>query len=107
MSQVQLDEQVFEAAQRRAVAGGHSSVDEYIADVVARDLANSNEETPDLDEMFTPQVIAALERIAEAAKAGGKTYTSDEVREHFRMKSEAWESTEDHGSLHPTSLGCP
>ena len=41
------------------------------------------------DHLFTPQVVSELEQISAAAKAGGKTFTSEEVREHFRKKSDA------------------
>ena len=90
MPQIQIDDQVFQAAQRRAADGGYSSVDEYITDVVAHDLSNADEETPNLDHLFTPEVNADLEQISARAQAGGKTYTSDEVREHFLKKSRAW-----------------
>lgn len=91
MPQIQIDDQVFKAAQRRATDGGYPSVDAYITDVVVHDLTDEGEETPNLDHLFTPQVIAELKEISEKARAGGKTYTSEEVRQHFRSKSEAWE----------------
>ena len=94
MPPVQIDDQVFQAAQRRAADGGYSSVEAYITDVVVHDLASADEETPNLDHLFTPQVIAELEQISARAQAGGTTYTSEEVREHFRRKSQAW--VEDH-----------
>jgi hypothetical protein len=91
MPQIQIDDQVFKAAQRRATDGGYSSVDAYITDVVVHDLTEDSEGTPNLDHLFTPQVIAELKQISEKARAGGETYTSEEVRQHFRSKSEAWE----------------
>ena len=90
MPQVQIDDQVFQAALRRAADGGYSSVDAYITDVVVHDLTNANEETPDLDHLFTPQVIAELEQVSAKAQAGGTTYTSEDIREHFRRKSRGW-----------------
>ena len=90
MPQVQIDDQLFQAAQRRAADGGYSSVEAYITDVVVQDLTNADEETPDLDHRFTPQVIAELKQISAKAQAGGATYTSEEIREHFRRKSQAW-----------------
>jgi len=90
MPQVQIDDQVFQAAQRRAADGGYTSVEAYITDVVVYDLTNAGEDTPDLDHLFTPQVIGELEQISARAQAGGKTYTSEEVREHFRSKSQVW-----------------
>ncbi len=90
MRQVQIDDQVFEAAQRRAADGGYASVEAYINDVVVHDLTDDNQGTPNLNHLFTPEVIAELELVSAKAKAGGKTYTSEEIREHFRGKSEAW-----------------
>jgi hypothetical protein len=55
--------------------------------VIAHDLELSTEY---FDHFFTPEVIRELDRASEAAKAGGKTYNPDEVKEHFRKRSEAW-----------------
>ena len=87
MQQVQLTDQLYRVAQRRASEAGFPSVEEYIADVVTQDIAD---DTENFDHLFTPTVISELEQISAAAKAGGKTYTSDEVREHFRKKSDEW-----------------
>ena len=38
---------------------------------------------------FTPEVLAKIDAAAEAAKTG-KSYTLEEVAEHFRKKSEDW-----------------
>jgi hypothetical protein len=90
MTEVRLDDQVFKVAQRRASEAGFASVEEYIADVVAQDVADDAES---FDHLFTPQVVRELEQTSAAAKAGGKTYTSEEVREHFRKKSDAWRTS--------------
>jgi hypothetical protein len=90
MQQVQLTDQLYNVAQRRASESGYSSVEEYIADVVAQDVAD---DTENFDHLFTPQVVIELERISAAAKAGGTTYTSEEVREHFQRKSDAWRAS--------------
>ncbi len=91
MPQIEIDDQVFKAAQRRATDGGYPSVDAYITDVVVHDLTEGRDETPNLDNLFTPKVIAELKQISEKARGGGKTYTSEEVRQHFQRRSEAWE----------------
>jgi len=93
MPQVQLDDQVFKVAQRRAAEAGYSSVDEYVADVVAHD---GDDEADNFDHLFTPEALARLDRISADIRAGGKTYTMDEVREHFEKKRKAWLSN--HGS---------
>jgi len=85
MPQVQLDDHVFKVAQRRAADAGYASIDQYVADVVVQDA-----DTDDVEYIFTPQVLAQLDQISNDIKAGGKTYTLDEVREHFESKRKAW-----------------
>jgi hypothetical protein len=46
------------------------------------------------DHIFTPEVIARLDRISAEIKAGGRTYTMDEVREHFEKKRKEWDRRE-------------
>jgi hypothetical protein len=89
MPQIQLDEGVFRAVQRRAADGGYSTVDEYIADMVVHDLVEGGAgETPNLDHLFTP---ACLEQIDQAAAEidAGHSFTAPEVREHFKQKRAA------------------
>ncbi len=92
MPRVQIDEQVFQAVKRRAVDGGYSSVDAYIAQVVADELRGESRETPNLDHLFTPQLVSELKAVSEKAKSGGKTHSSEEVRQHVRNKSTTAES---------------
>jgi len=87
MPQVQLDEEVFGIAKRRASEGGFASVDAYITDMVVR---TQPEETGNVDHLFTPERITELEAISAEIRAGGKTYTVDEVREHFENKRKEW-----------------
>ena len=90
MGQVQLDDDVFKAAQRRAADGGYSSVDEYIADIVVHDLVEDEAAaTPNLDTLFTPQRLAEIDHAAADIKAGNY-FTADQVREHFTQKRAAW-----------------
>jgi len=42
------------------------------------------------DHLFTPEVVADLRSISAEIKAGGKTYSMDEVDEHFAQKRKAW-----------------
>jgi hypothetical protein len=90
MQQVQLTDQLYHVVKRRASEAGFASVEEYIADVVAQDVAD---DTENYDRLFTPQVVGELERISATAKAGGTTYSSEEVRGHFRKKSDAWRAS--------------
>src|ERR1700683_94466 len=88
--QVQLNEKLYKEAQRRAELAGFSSVDEYIADVVSQDLLEAGGEDGNHDHLFTPQIIAELDQISAEIRAGGKTYTLDEVERHFEKKREEW-----------------
>jgi hypothetical protein len=88
MPQVQLDDQVFKVAQKRAADSGYASIDDYIADMVVQDV--SDDTPPDLDHRFTPEVVAHLEKISAGAGAGEKTYSPDEISEHFATKSAQW-----------------
>jgi len=87
MHEVQLTEQLYKEARRRATQAGFSSVDEYVADVVNQDL---HEPVDDFDYVFTPERIAHLDRISAEIKSGAKTFTMAEVKEHFEKKREAW-----------------
>jgi predicted lipid-binding transport protein (Tim44 family) len=95
MHQVNLkltNEQVEKASQRARQAG-FSDLDEYISDLVADDL---RDEAQNMAHLFTPEVVAELKQISAEAAAGGKTYTSAEVRDELRKHSEAWRA--DHAS---------
>jgi hypothetical protein len=91
MPQIQLTDQIFDAARRRAADGGFSSVDEYIADVLVHDLG---EDTDNFDRLFTPERTGHLEKISAEIKAGGKTYTVQEVEKHFENKRKVWLTNE-------------
>jgi hypothetical protein len=91
MHKVQLNDKLYKEAKRRATEAGFSSVDDYIADVLSHDLVPDNgNNSPSLDHLFTPEVIADLDHISAQIKAGGRTYSIEEVREHFEKKREEW-----------------
>ncbi len=90
MRKVQISDQLFRIAQRRAEEAGFATVEEYIADVVTQDAADDGE---NFDHLFTPELVAELDRISMAARAGEKTYSPAEIREHFRKKSEQWRTS--------------
>jgi hypothetical protein len=87
MQQIQLDDRLFKEAQQRAARAGFSTVEEYIADFLTRGVDEGAEA---LDYLFTPEVIAELDQISARVKAGGKTYSLDEVQEHFANKRKQW-----------------
>ena len=47
-------------------------------------------EPDNYDHIFTPELLTKLDAASAEAKAGGKTYSMDEVRTHFVEKREAW-----------------
>ena len=86
MHQVQLEltDQLYDQAKRRAVEAGFKSVNEYIADVVSDDLT---EQTENFDHLFTPERLAIIDKAAAQIKAG-EYQTATQVREHFRKRFE-------------------
>jgi hypothetical protein len=87
MHQVRLNDQLYKEAQRRAREAGFASVDEFIADRLENDFSGEQE---NFDHLFTPEVIADLDKISDTIKAGGKTYTMDEVDQHLEQKRQEW-----------------
>lgn len=87
MHQVQLPERLYKEAERRAAEAGFANVDEYVAQVVGQDLAG---EAEDFDSLFTPERLAQLDQVSAEIKSGAKTYTMDEVGEHFERRGDAW-----------------
>jgi hypothetical protein len=87
MHQVQLNDKLYKEAERRARDAGFGSVDEFVADRLESEFS---EEQENFDHLFTPEVIADLDRISAQVKAGGKTYTMQEVDEHFEKKRQEW-----------------
>src|SRR5689334_20622343 len=86
MHQVNLDDQVYETAQRRAAAAGFSSVDEYLTDLVVNGI---DEETPDLNHLFTPERLAIIDR-ALAEMDAGHLYTKEESQRELAKRREEW-----------------
>jgi hypothetical protein len=87
MHQVRLADNLYKEAEQRATEAGFASVDEYVADVVSNDLHDDPE---NFDHLFTPERIAHLERASAEAKAGGKTYSVEEVKEHLKQNRQEW-----------------
>ena len=85
MPQVQLDEQVFKVAQRRAADAGYSSVDEYIADFVVHDTGDVD----NIDHLFTPERLAHIDK-AEADIKAGKFYTTEQADKELAERRAAW-----------------
>jgi metal-responsive CopG/Arc/MetJ family transcriptional regulator len=93
MNQVHFAEKLYKKVKRRASEEGFSSVDDFVADIVRQKL---EEGAGNLNHLFTPERIAHLDRISAKIKAGGKTYTMQEVEAHFDKKRKQW--LENHAS---------
>jgi len=85
--QLQLRDQLYDQAQRRAAEAGFSNLDEYIVDVVMEGLTA---ETEILDQRFSPKVIAHLNTIRADIQSGTKTFTEMEVEDYLREKVSKW-----------------
>ncbi|MEI8375364.1 MAG: hypothetical protein WCJ35_21300 [Planctomycetota bacterium] len=82
MHQIQLNDQLYQVAQRRASAAGYITVDEYVADVLQHDI---HEETGNFDYLFTPERLSHIDRAAAQIDAD-QGIPSEQVRDHFRQK---------------------
>lgn len=87
MQSIQLSDQLYQEALRRACDAGFESVDQYIAEIVKHHVNSSGD---DYDKIFTPQVIAQLNHIHAEVQAGAKTFSQEEVEQHFMQKAQAW-----------------
>ena len=85
MHAVSLPDSLYVEAQRVAAASG-SSVERIVAEAVKIYL---HDDQDNLDQRFTPDVIACLDRAAAQADAG-LVMTFDQYEAQFQMKREAW-----------------
>lgn len=86
MQAVSIPDQLFAQAQHEAAANG-VTVSAYVASLISQAVQSD----PDnFDHFFTPSVIAELDEIVAEIDAGGKTYSSAEVDDHFIQKRNAW-----------------
>jgi hypothetical protein len=92
MQQVNLNDDLYQEARRRAETAGFSSVDEYIADVLSHDFQL---EDVNLDLFFTPERMALVDQSA-ADVAKGNVHTMDQAREALAQTRDAW--LRDHAS---------
>jgi len=85
MHQIQLDDQLFQAAQRRAAAAGFAGVDEYVADVLQHEL----DDAENLVRFFTPERLAVIDRAA-AEIAAGQGLTTEQVDAELARRRDEW-----------------
>ena len=64
--------------------------EEVIEQIIDAGIRAEFTDPDNFDHLFTPEVIADLRTISAEVKAGGKTYSMEEVDEHFVQKRKAW-----------------
>lgn len=84
MHQIQLNDQLYQDALRRASEVGFQTVDEFVADILQHEL----EDTENLDHLFSPERLAHIDRAAAQMDAG-LGIPAQQVREHFQQKRDA------------------
>ena len=85
MHQVNLSDQLFQEAQRRAAESGFASVDEYVADLLSLDLGP----TENLDAFFTPERLALIER-ASSQIAAGECFSAEQADQELARRRAEW-----------------
>lgn len=86
MHQIQLNDQLFEEARRRADDAGFPSVDEYVADVLQQGFA---EQAESFDHLFTPERLAHIDRAAASIDAG-RGMTAEQVESQLAQRRTEW-----------------
>lgn len=84
MHQIQLDDRLYREVQRRAMESGFENVEEYVADVLQRDVEDAN-----VDLLFTPERLAHIDRAA-AEIAAGQGLTTDQVDVELDVRGGKW-----------------
>jgi hypothetical protein len=88
MCKVEISEQLYkEVAEAARVQ--RISVEQFVAEAV-KVYMEEEPETPNLDHLFTPEVMAAIDKGAQQAREG-KSYTLEEVDQHFEHLTKLWE----------------
>jgi PHD/YefM family antitoxin component YafN of YafNO toxin-antitoxin module len=85
MHHIQLNDQLYQEAQRRATEAGFGSVDEYFADMLQHDL----EDTENLDHFFTPERLAHIDRSIAQIEAG-QGLTSEQAKAELARRRDEW-----------------
>jgi len=83
--QIQLNDQLFEVAQRRAAEAGFESGDEYVAEV----LQGICGETENFDHLFTPERLAHIDQAAAQIDAG-HGLTVEQVESELAKSRAKW-----------------
>ena len=86
MNEIRLSEQHYKEAERRAKAAGYATVDDFVAEQLQGEFSVEQE---DLDQHFTPEVLAHLDRTSDDMKAG-KSSSMEEVERNQEAVRAAW-----------------
>ena len=89
MHQIHLADEVYEQARRRAAEAGFASVDEFVADMVSHEAADFDDAEPNIDHLFTPELLAIIDK-AEAEVDGGHFFTSEQAKVEFARRRDEW-----------------
>ena len=84
MRQIPISDELYQKLLVRAQSNGFESVDDYVIDLLEQEFA----EPVNFDEFFTPERLAEI-KTAIAQVEAGESISSDELREHFRRKSDS------------------
>ena len=84
--QLELSDQLYKQAERRAVEAGFKSVEEYAAGVLADDLAA---DIGNFDHLFTLERLALIDK-AEAQINAGRCMTAKEADVELARRRTEW-----------------
>jgi hypothetical protein len=85
MHQVELADELYQQAERRATESGYASVDEYIAEVLAQEFMDP---PADFDQFFTPERLALIDKEFAKVKAGDFLTAEESDAELARRRAE-------------------
>jgi hypothetical protein len=86
MPQVRLNDQLFKDAERRASEAGFSAVDNYVADLLNRELTDAAET---FDRLFTPERLAKIDAAA-AQIDSGQFFTAEQADQELSKRRAEW-----------------
>lgn len=82
---LELTDQLYDRAKRRAVEGGYKTVGDYIKGVLSDDLAA---DSGNLEHLFTPERLALIDQAAEQIRNGRFKTASEADLELARRRAE-------------------
>lgn len=89
MPHIELPEELFIAAQQRAMQSGFQGVEEYIEFLLSEELAAEQPSAASLEHFFTPERLAEIdEAIAEADR--GELLSMEQLDDHLAKQRQAW-----------------